>query len=181
MCKAKGNNNYACGLMETILQTIILPQRLSESLIWNRFANTRGQSDSNIPLDLLIEHENRIFKQDLHCYRGELSQAHLDRLSLSLTARKKIILNVDHELQYYISKGDGSPNLNVEDILLLVEKYKSVDLFTCKNGRAHSLHLAHVKPNPMLYLTHENISTWLSNRLSILKTKPWYKQFHVTQ
>lgn len=69
MTKAHGQVNYGCGLLETIIQTLALPQDLAESLLWNRFANNRGAQDSNIPLDLHLEHENRGLKDDLTAYR----------------------------------------------------------------------------------------------------------------
>ena len=67
--KAHGHKNYACGLLETLTQTKVLPQQLSQSMIWNRFANTRGAWDSNVSLDLHLEHENRDLKSELTAYR----------------------------------------------------------------------------------------------------------------
>ena len=69
MTKANGQKNYGCGLLETIMCTQLLPEKLAERMVWNRFANNRGKADSNLSLDLHLEHENRALKSELSAYR----------------------------------------------------------------------------------------------------------------
>ena len=54
MFKANGCYKYGCGLLETVLQTYILPGHLRKRLIWNRFYNGHNKYDTNIPLDLQV-------------------------------------------------------------------------------------------------------------------------------
>lgn len=178
MCKATGHTNYACGLLETVAQRIILPRHLSEALVQQRFANTRGDAESNIPLDLIMEHQNRIFKSQLHVYRGEYSQSHLDKISLGSNLRDEAVLNYDRQYKYFISKGQGSPEMSRSDVRLLVELYKSADLFIDKTTRSHCSTLAFISPNPMKTMSSEELHRWMTQRLSMLVTKNVYKQFH---
>lgn len=181
MCKATGHKNYACGLLETLAQQKILPKHLSEALVNHRFANSRGQSDSNIPLDLLMEQENRKFKSQLHVYRGDYSQGHLDKISLGTNLRDEAVLNYDRQFQYFISKGDGSPDLSRDDIKLLVVKYKEANLFGNETARSHSSTLTFLCSNPMRSLSYSELQRWMEQRLAILATKNVYKQFHMDQ
>ena len=52
--KANGAHKYGCGILETVIQTKVLPEDLSFRLKWNRFYNSYNQPDTNIPLDLQV-------------------------------------------------------------------------------------------------------------------------------
>lgn len=52
--KANGSFKYGCGILETIIQSYVLPTDLSTRLIWNRFFNAYNKPDTNIPLDLQV-------------------------------------------------------------------------------------------------------------------------------
>lgn len=54
MFKANGSYKYGCGILETVLQSKILPKQLSKRLTWNRFYNTYSKPDTNVPLDLHV-------------------------------------------------------------------------------------------------------------------------------
>lgn len=176
-CKATGHKNYACGLLETVLQAKILPQQLRNALVHQRFANRRGEPDSNIPIDLLMEQENRTFKEQLHTYRGEYSQHHLNNISLGSNLRDAAVRNIDRQTGYYISKGEGAPAIDKDDIRLLVAKYRNENLFEDKPCRSHCSSLAFLSKNPMVTMTSPELDKWIKGRISILKTKNVYKQF----
>ena len=50
--EANGAYEYGCGILETVIETEILPGNLSFRLIWYRFYNSHIKQDTNIPLDL---------------------------------------------------------------------------------------------------------------------------------
>ena len=70
MFKAQGMYKYGCGLLETTAQAYVLPRSLARALYWSRSVNHRGKPDSNFPLDLEVEHENRLFKAEVRPHRG---------------------------------------------------------------------------------------------------------------
>ena len=178
MCKATGHTNYACGLLETVAQSMILPNHLRDALVNHRFVNRRGEADSNIPMDLLMEQQNRSLKEDLHTYRGEYSQTHLDNISLGSNLANESVRNIDKQHSYYISKGEGSPELSADDIKLLVSKYKDAQLFKEIPCRSHCSALTFICKNPMRTMTETELNKWVAERVSILQTKNVYKQFH---
>lgn len=177
VCKATGHYKYSCGLLETILQSVILPNHLRDQLVNHRFVNTRGEVDSNIPLDLLMEHENKAMKEDLRAYRGTYTQNHLDGISKGSNLMGDIIRSIDRQYGYYISKGEGTKQLNQSDIKVLVDKYITANLFTATAGRSHSPSLSFINSNVMKILTRAELDAWMKERLTILKTKNYYKQF----
>lgn len=56
-CKLAGLNNYSTGLLDLQYQVHALPTHLRSSVIWNRYVNHRGKPDTNLPVDLDLEHE----------------------------------------------------------------------------------------------------------------------------
>lgn len=52
--KANGSYKYGCGLLETVIQTRVLPAHLSQRLIWNKCYNSYSKPDSDIALDLQV-------------------------------------------------------------------------------------------------------------------------------
>lgn len=178
ICKVTGHHKYSCGLLETVLQAATLPQHLRDQLVNHRFANTRGEVNSNIPLDLLMEHENRQMKSKLRAYRGTYTQNHLDSISKGSCVMHNIERNIDNQVCYFISKGDGSKPLDKSDIDILIEKYKEANLFSENTGRSHSPSLSYISSNTLSCVSKNELLTWMQVRLSILKTKNYYKQFH---
>ena len=71
--------NYALGLLELQFQLAVLPEHMTVSLIQNRFVNFAGKVDSNHPVDLVVEHENKFFKQNIKTYRGDLLRVPLTK------------------------------------------------------------------------------------------------------
>ena len=58
-----GCKNYCMEALHLLCQySFLLPPRQAEQLIWSRFVNTQGVVGRNIPLDLHLEHLNRLCK-----------------------------------------------------------------------------------------------------------------------
>ena len=58
-----GRKNYALESLHYLLQhDFTLPPRQAAELVWSRFVNVRGQQGANIPLDLHMEHLNKLVK-----------------------------------------------------------------------------------------------------------------------
>ena len=84
---------YAYGILETIVQSkVLLTERLAHRLIWNRTVNHRGKSDTNHPNDLDLEHQNKLFKDQIHNYRGTFTEKAISRVSRSATVIDKILM-----------------------------------------------------------------------------------------
>lgn len=51
----------------------LLSPSLAHSLTWNRFVNHQGKPDTNHPMDLEIEHDNKLFKNDCQSYCSRMT------------------------------------------------------------------------------------------------------------
>ena len=77
---------YAYGMLKTIVQIkVLLTERLAHRLVWNRTVNHRGKPDSNHPNDLDLEHQNMLFKDQIHNYRDIFTERGISMVSQSGT------------------------------------------------------------------------------------------------
>lgn len=53
---------YSLEAAKLLLGTLTLSPQQSAQLQWSRFVNTHGREGCNIPMDLHLEHLNRLFK-----------------------------------------------------------------------------------------------------------------------
>ena len=94
--RATGCTKYVHATLELIsqLQFLLSPRRAFQ-LKWNRTANSRGLVDSNFPLDLDMEHENKVFKEHVTTYRGEVTENIIKVVSRSADMSEPISKNLD--------------------------------------------------------------------------------------
>ena len=60
---ASGSRNYACEAANLLIQhSYTLPPRLAQQLLWSRFVNVHGRPGCNVPVDIQLEHLNKIAK-----------------------------------------------------------------------------------------------------------------------
>ena len=96
--KVSGCPKYAYWTLETLAQVhCLLTPKLAEQLTWNRFVNTSGTIDGNYPMDLDLEHDNRLFKDNVTTYHGKLTDAIVTRSCLSMGTLDEIIKNYDKQ------------------------------------------------------------------------------------
>ena len=60
---------------------LTLPPRLKQQLLYSRFVNTQGVAGANIPLDLHVEHINRVVKTAIYNQTSNLSPTAVIRTS----------------------------------------------------------------------------------------------------
>ena len=85
----------------------LLSPRAAHRLIWNRFFKSRPGAGRNIPLDLALEHLNRIIKIVIRNPGSKgLNRAAVDRYCKSLATNKQLLDNFD--TMYSISRRSGN-------------------------------------------------------------------------
>ena len=57
----------------------LLPPHMAHQLTWNRICNISGGEGKNIPLDLMDEHFNRIFEDDINIFRSNIGEKSISR------------------------------------------------------------------------------------------------------
>lgn len=171
-CKALGFHNYANGLLELQYQIRALHPSIRHDIIWNRSINLQGKKDSNIPIDLAVEHENRRVKEQLSAYRGDYTDRHLARISKASTVKTSIEECFYKQLNMKRRSGRNKQTSTADSISILVQAINPIKPFTIQLGRQYNV--ANVSQT-VLAVNYDELNLWAREKLDIYFTKPFYK------
>ena len=174
--KATRCPKYAYGTLETLAQvTCLLSPRKAHELVWNRFANSQGKCDTNLPLDLDIEHHNLMFKTDAHACRGELTKTTMDRVSRSVGHTDEITENYDRVTCVKKPSGRHTKRDRKQDILLLANQlHTQVKSFDNVPGRFHES-FPDFPGDILNTLDMDKFGKWMRNSLQTFGKQHFYK------
>ena len=152
----------------------LLGPRLAHSLIWNRFVNHNGKIDTNHPMDLEIEHDNKSFKTDCQSFRGEITEKTTRRVGQSTIPSDEILQNFYSITQVKKPSGKHTMMSTKEDVLALVDHLLPANVFNIIPGRAHSA-FENMPTNLLDSIDCEKLKTWISQSLKKFSKKHYYK------
>ena len=94
--KEAGNTKYALACFEHVamIQYCLSPY-MKELVVHECFVNNLGRRDTNLPMDLDQEHQNKFFKDHFTLNRSEPSKKVLDRLSLAQSTVQTVLTNFE--------------------------------------------------------------------------------------
>ena len=162
--RASQSTNYSCEALLFIHQCLYsLSPRLSIQLVWNRFINVRGLPGRNIPLDLHMEHLNRLIKDTLRTLRANKATRSIMRASQAMGTIAPVLEQFDEENAVQsISCSSRKPTAE-HDINIIVTELMQSEAFLVKAGRK----LKHFKkPRDLLSVPKEELLDWMVDRLS---------------
>ena len=172
--KATGCYKYAHGCLETLAQVkCLLSPRLAHTLMWNRTVNTEGKVNTNYPKDLDVEHSNKLIKQDLKTYRGEITEKTSTRISRSTDTTSKIAKRMDKITGVRKPSGKHTKRDVKDDVGLLVEQFHKARLFSNIHGRKHSA-FPDVCSNPIKMLDPHTLKDWIFNTFRDVSERHFY-------
>ncbi|XP_048238711.1 uncharacterized protein LOC125372507 [Haliotis rufescens] len=162
---------YAFALLETTAQAqCLLSERQAERFVWNRTVNHQGKIDTNHPNDLDLEHCNKVFKEDVHTYRGKYTEKTILRVSRSALATDGICKKFDNVSSVRQCSGKHKKTDMADDIQLLAEQLHSIgNVFDIDDSRVHDS-FPNLK-DPLASLNMEDIQTWISGSLKKFSSK----------
>ena len=172
----KTNNfpKYAYGILETIVQSkVLLTERLAHRLIWNRTVNNRGKQDTNHPNDLDLEHQNKLFKDQIHSYRGTFTEKSISRVSRSATVIDKILTSYDRYVKVFKPSGEHTSANTDEDISTLIKSFQQRRVYDNVPGRFYRQFEA-IDYNPFQSLSGEVLRDWISSCLKKYSPEHFY-------
>lgn len=102
---------------------------MAYSLTWNRTVNHKGQKDTNHPMDLDLEHDNKSFKFDAHTFKGEITDKTITRISRSTEPTDEILLNYDSNTSVRRPSGRHTRQSPKDDILAIVEQLQQANVY----------------------------------------------------
>ena len=172
--KISGCPKYAYGTLELLAQVQwLLSPRMSYRLTWNRFANSQGFLHTNLPLDLDVEHNNKLFKNDIHTYRGELTDTTIHRVSRSLDISDAVIKSYAKCTGISMPSGQHTDVDFSADVALLTEQFCEAKIFDFTPGRRHNA-FQDIQSNPLANLDMTNFHKWLKESLYTFSIKHYY-------
>ncbi len=173
--KISGCPKYAYATLELLAQiNYLLSPRLSYSLTWNRFVNHKGLIDSNHPMDLDVEHDNKSFKTDIHSFREEITDKSISRVSQSIEVSNAILASHDKSACVRKPSGRHTKISNEDDVKILVEEFQQMELYKCIPGRCHKA-FPNTKANLLDELDMSKFQLWVKNSMKKFCEKSYYK------
>lgn len=164
--RASHSTNYACEALHFLHQHLYaLSPRLSNQMIWGRFINVRGLPGRNIPLDLHMEHLNRLAKDAMRNIGSNKTRtAAITRIGRSLGTLAPLLeqFDADNSVQSSLSKYRKPPS--VSDVSIIVEELMASKSFSIERGRR----LNHFKKIKDLFSGEQkqDLIEWMVGRLS---------------
>ena len=109
--RTTGHTKYALEAFKLISNVeAILSPWMAHQLFWNRTCNSRGGQGHNIPLDLQIEHHNRVFKDDIGTFRSNITEHSVTRSGQVIGPLGSLLDNFDSQASVKHPSGKHSNN-----------------------------------------------------------------------
>jgi hypothetical protein len=116
----------------------ILSPRDAHRLIWNRFIKAKHGLGGNIPLDLALEHYNRVLKEVIKKMGPNASnQKAVNRFCKCISVTKELIDNFDHDCAVLKQSGKHIQKKCTIDLKKIVNELLAHNVFTCTEGRVY--------------------------------------------
>lgn len=125
-----------------------------------------------------MEHQNKYFKELLKTYRGEYTQAPIDRISKSQSLINHILHTLDVETANRKPSSKKTAPISNDDVKRLIEVFRPAQLMTYVDGRQHSPQLVFTMRNMLKSFSANDVWNWLDNKMKYIKTELFYKQHH---
>lgn len=123
------------GLLLLINSQFLLPPRLKEQLLYSRFVNTRGV----IPIDLHLEHVNRVVKGAIHNQVSNVSQSAILRTSRCTGSLVNVAEQFDKVSNLHrMSSAHSEANLHRDISRIVTQLHKKSKVYEYCPNRKHS-------------------------------------------
>jgi len=124
-------------------------------LIWNRSSNPRGGKDHNKPLDLRIEHLNRLLRSILKRLGSNLGQETITKVTQAAPVLEEIRRNYQESMGKDRANSKKQKPSNHRDVIKIYRKLKTLQTFTVVPGREFIT----VPNNPLARLDRDKFNT----------------------
>ena len=136
--KASNKTKYSIEAFNLLSQYyFILSKRLSKQLLWSRTVNVHGQPGKNIPMDLHMEHMNRMFKNAISKLGPNTIDKSLERTGKALKLLNEILHNYDKATGIPIESGYHTFKSKTTDLNKIIKQLQSSRVFHPTANRKH--------------------------------------------
>ena len=142
---ASGSRNYVCEAANLLIQqSYTLPPRLAQQLLWSRFVNVHGQPGHNVPVDMHMEHLNKIAKCAFGFLGSNKTKKAITRIGQSIGTLSPVLDNFDEDNHIQDESRTRKRPTNQKDIELVVKELLKADSLKMKSTKRKHSHF----PNP---------------------------------
>lgn len=128
-------------------------------LIHNRFCNVSGKAGGNIPLNLRMEHLNKLLKTALKQLGSNISEDAAQKIAKALPGLERLISNVDSDCNVTGKRGYHNAKHLKETVLQITQDLLSEEAFDCKSGRKYQC-FKKFKSDLLHKLDHREFFSW---------------------
>lgn len=171
--KVDGRIKYSVEAFHLLAQVnALLPPHMAHRLIWNRTCNVSGGEGKNIPLDLMVEHYNRVFKDDLNTFRSNIGEKSVSRSSRAIGTMKELLDKFDRIVKVKKPSGRHIGPSDQRDFEIMLKILVNEAVFKQKLGRGHKS-FVNISSDPFTSLKSnpKPLFVWLKHRLQVESTQ----------
>ena len=147
----------------------ILSEKLAFEVLHNRYFNNSGKAGANIPLDLRMEHLNRLLKLALKQLASNISEAGAQRIAKSLSTLEDILCSIDKDCNLKRRSGYHNSKHLDETVLIIAKDLHEIKAFRFQPGREYKSFKG-FKQNLLHKLDYREFYSWASKLFSVWQT-----------
>ena len=134
-------------------------------MIWNRTVNVNGGVGNNIPLDVHLEHLNRVFKDNLNTFRAHISEQSVQRSSRAIAPVKALLETFDKATGVKQESGRHT-SVNLTKDFNTALQLLTKQIFKKQAGRCHRS-FRMIPSDPLLKYKEDpsEIISWIKRRV----------------
>ena len=145
---ASGSRNYACEAANLLIQhSYTLPPRLAQQLLWSRFVNVYGRPGRNVPVDMHMEHLNKIAKGAISFLGSNKSEKAIARIGQSIGTLSPVLDNFDEDNHIQATSSTQKRPTTQKDIEVVVKELLKADSLKTKNTKRKHSHFPRPRDN----------------------------------
>lgn len=153
---------YALEAFHTLaLVEVVAPPHIRQQIVWSRVVNSRGGAGNNIPVDLHMEHLNRLLKDMIIGIGANISESAIVQSSKSLDGIKTVCENFDKSAGIHADSVHHTTKSSKKDQELIVKQLIESRVFSYIPGRKHAA-FPNIKPNLAQSIDTKSLFKWLS-------------------
>ena len=147
----------------------ILTERLAFEALQNRCFNNSGKAGGNVPLDLRMEHLNKLLKIALKQLASNITEASAQRIAKSLSTLEKVLNMVDSDCSLGPRSGYHSSKNLGETVIAITKDLHDMNVFEIKPGRSYKAFKG-FKRNLLHKLDYREFHSWASKLFHVWQT-----------
>ena len=148
-------------------QLALLSPHESRRQLWNRGFNLHGGIGKNIPLDLMVEHNNHYVKEMISNHGANVTFASAQLVSRAAKGISDVLRNLDSSLKIKIESGQHTSVDKQKDVFTVVEEVMDKQMSVHCPGRSYRA-FPKMERDVLHHLQPSDLLTWIRRQKRII-------------